>query len=198
MTRDELEELHYITHVENLISILATGILSHRRAARLPHRSVAMQEIQDRRKKVVVPGARPLHDYVNLYINARNKMMFKIVCNSDIKDLCVLRISPDVLDLPNVVIADMNASSDYVKFSPSPKGLENIDKDLVYATSWNHPGPIAKMRHGAIVCAEVLVPDQVGVEYITGIYVANEDTRHQVSDMELGLSVVIKSNLFFK
>lgn len=198
MTRDELEELHYITHVENLTSILANGILSHRRAARLTHRSVAMQEIQDRRKKVVVPGARPLHDYVNLYINARNKMMFKIVCNSDIKDICVLRIDSEVLDLPNVVIADMNASSDYVKFSPSPKGLENIDRDLVFATYWNHPDPIATMRHGAIVCAEALVPDQVGVEYITGVYVANEDARQQVSDMELGLRAIIKSNLFFK
>lgn len=178
--------------------MLDNGILSHRRANKVAHSSVAMPEIQNRRKMVVVPGARPLHDYANLYINARNKMMFKIVRTTHHDSICVLRIDCDVLELPDVVIADQNASSDYVRFGPSPKGLENIAKDLVFAQYWNHPeDPIASMRHGSIVCAEVLVPDRVEPAYITGVYVAGQRGAEAVSVTAPRLKATINATLFF-
>jgi hypothetical protein len=62
------------------------------------HRSVAMAQIQDRTRLIRVPGGRPLHEYANLYICARNPMMFKR--RSDHGALCVLRVSTAVLDLP--------------------------------------------------------------------------------------------------
>ena len=68
MQRDELQELHYITPICNVPSILQHGLLSHVRAAKHKHSSVAMAEIQDRRSEVRVPGGRRLHEYVNLYI----------------------------------------------------------------------------------------------------------------------------------
>jgi hypothetical protein len=70
MKREDLLELHYITPIDNVLSILRSGILSHRLAAQVAHKSVAMAEIQDRRKKVVVPNGMPLHEYANLYIAA--------------------------------------------------------------------------------------------------------------------------------
>ncbi len=71
MERHELQDLHYITPIGNVPSILQQGILSHAGASRLQHQSVAMQEMQDRRARVRVPGGRPLHEYANLYICAR-------------------------------------------------------------------------------------------------------------------------------
>jgi len=71
MKFEELDELHYITPIKNMGSICTMGILSHKKAEKIPHQSVAMDEIQERRKKVVVPGGRPLHQYVNLYFHAR-------------------------------------------------------------------------------------------------------------------------------
>ena len=50
MRRDELDELHYIAPLSNILSIFRLGILSHRGAEKVAHESVAMQEIQDRRK----------------------------------------------------------------------------------------------------------------------------------------------------
>src|SRR3989304_2107472 len=114
MTFEDLEELHYITPTKNIGSIYTLGILSHKKVEKISHQSVAMDEIQERRKKVVVPGGRPLHQYVNLYFHARNPMMFK---RKDFhKELCVVKVSKDVLSLPQVVITDGNASSDYVRF----------------------------------------------------------------------------------
>ena len=77
MRRDELPELHYITPIANVASICRHGILSHRRAGTVSHQSIAMEEIQERRRPVVVPGGRPLHEFVNLYICVRNPMMYK-------------------------------------------------------------------------------------------------------------------------
>lgn len=48
MTREELTELHFITPIKNVPSILSRGILSHTRAAKVPHESVAMERIQER------------------------------------------------------------------------------------------------------------------------------------------------------
>jgi hypothetical protein len=69
MKRNELEELHYITTIRNVPSIMSKGILSHKLVRKIDHNSVAMEVIQERREKKVVPGGRPLHEYVNLYIN---------------------------------------------------------------------------------------------------------------------------------
>ena len=48
-------ELHCIMPIANLSSVLAHGILSYERAARLRHESVAMQPVQDRRDQKQVP-----------------------------------------------------------------------------------------------------------------------------------------------
>lgn len=65
-----------------------------------------MEAIQERRRKVQVPGGRPLHEYANLYLCARNPMLFKIVSAQSAERICVLRVGAAVIDLPNVVIAD--------------------------------------------------------------------------------------------
>jgi len=120
MKRNELEELHYITTIRNVPSIMSKGILSHKRVKKINHNSVAMEVIQERREKKVVPGGRPLHEYVNLYFHPRNPMLY--VRQSHHIDLCILRVSTQVLDLPGVVIADSNASSDYARFAPAVRG----------------------------------------------------------------------------
>ncbi len=109
MVLDDLKELHYITPIDNMKSIAVNGIVSHQKAEKIPHQSVAMNEIQERRRKVVVPGGRPLHQYVNLYFHALNPMMFK---RKDFHaELCIVIVNKGILNLPRVVITDGNASS---------------------------------------------------------------------------------------
>jgi hypothetical protein len=172
------------------------GILSHERAARLDHQSVAMAEIQDRRDHVHVPGGLRLHQYANLYFNARNPMMFKRKDQSD--SLCVLRVSRDVLGLERVVLADQNASSDYVRFL-GPAQLRFIQFDLVYADDWRHPGDqIAYFRHKAAMCAEVLVPGVVPPELIAGAYVVNQNAAQTLAATGFNRAVNINTHLFFR
>jgi len=199
MKREELPELHYLTLIANVASILRRGIISHRRATKVHHESVAMQEIQERRKKVEVPGGRPLHEYVNLYICARNPMLFLIVKKRPHEQLCVLRVSTDVLDLPGVVIADRNASSDHVRWAAAPAGLSIVDRDLVFAEYWTHPNDqIEEWRHKSIKCAELLVPDRVDPGYVMGAYVSGAEGRAAVIGVAAKLAVDVNAHLFFR
>ncbi len=175
MKRSELTELHHIAAISNVPPILRFGILSHVLAERVQHESLAMPEIQARRAKVVIPGGRPLHRYVNLYMNARNKMMFKVKSQRGHLDICVLRVSTEVLDLPKVVVSDRNASSKYVRFGPSPGGIAAIDRNTVFAEWWIHPDDqIATWKHASAMCAEVLVPDRVEPKFVFGAHVSCE------------------------
>lgn len=196
MERNELTELHYITPIVNVPSILAKGILSHNSAKRLRHKSVAMNEIQDRRAKVKVPGGRKLHDYANLYICARNPMMYKR--KEQYMEICVLRISPDIIDLPGVVISDGNASSDYVRFLAAPKGLDVVNRNWTFAEYWTDPDPIIEWQKKSAKCAEVLVPDKVAPSYIMGAYVACEEAKELLEVKVKALTIEINSHLFFK
>ncbi len=197
MNRNELQELHYITHIDNVISIKEKGILSHKLMKKVRHTSVAMPEIQERRSKKVVPNGRPLHDYVNFYFNARNKMLFKIKDRH--AELCIFRISTDVLDLPGVVISDQNASSDYALFTPSPDGLRYVDQTRVFARYWNHPdNPIETLIHGSVMCAEVLVPDKIAPSYIQGAYVSCAESKRVFDSLDTGIQAIINTPLFFR
>ena len=110
---------------------------------------------------VRVPGGRPLHEYVNLYINGRNPMMFTVAVAGNVDDLCLLRIGCEVLDIPGVVVTDCNASTDYVRFSDVDNGLARLDQGRLFAQYWTHSDPVEHRRHKALMCAEVLVPDLV-------------------------------------
>jgi len=129
-------------------------------------------------------------------------MLFRLKFSCGYSEICVLSISPEVLDLPEVIISDCNASSDYARFKSSPKGLEMVDKDLVFAEYWNHPDPIEKYKHVSIKCAEVLVPDRVEARYIRGAYVSCPESKKalemKLSDAGLSINVVVNTYLFFK
>jgi hypothetical protein len=107
-----------------------------------------------------VPGGLKLHQYANLYFDARNPMMYKR--KAEAPDICVLRVSVNVLKLDGTVISDMNAAStNYVRFL-HPSQWKSLNFDAIFATDWRHPGnPPAYYRHSAQKCAEVLVPGVV-------------------------------------
>lgn len=196
MDRGHLEELHYIAPIANLASIAISGILSHRRAEALKHESVAMQEIQDIRARKRVPGGRPLHEYANLYVNGRNPMLFKRI--AEFSDLVVIRVTADVLDLHDVVVTDQNAASDYVRFAAAPLGLAVVSEDYTFADYWTHADQIEQWRHKSLMCAEVLVPDLVPANYITGVHAPSASVLDKVRAITPGLAATVNGKLFFR
>jgi len=195
----DISELHYITHTDNLPSIVRYGILCHREAQLHSPISVADTHIQARRKGKQVPQGLMLHDYANLYINARNPKMYKVTYAGQIVEkICVVSISKDILGLQDVVIADGNAASGYTGFWPSPSGLEKLDKTLVFADSWKDDDQIREWKKKSAICAEVLVPSTVETKYIISILVATEGIAEKVHARGINLPVQSIPRLFFR
>jgi hypothetical protein len=189
-------ELQCIMPMANIGSVMAHGILSYESAARLPHCSVAMQPVQDRRDQKHVPGGLRLHQYANLYFHARNPMLFKRL--DEVNSLCVLRVSIQVLNLEGTVISDQNAASDYVRFlHPSQWGLLNFDD--IFAMDWRHPDDqVAYWRHKARKCAEVLVPHRVESGLLIGAYVVDAAAANRLGGLGFRLPVSVDPVLFFR
>ena len=196
MNRTDVTELHYIAAIANLPSILQHGILSHTQATRVAHDSVAMPEIQERRRNKQIPGARSLHDYANLYFDAHNPMLSK--CRGRNAEICVLHIDPAVLDQAGVIVTDRNAASDWVGFFPVAQGLSVISRERVFARYWTHrDDPYEEMSHKSEKCAEVLVPDCVDVQIIAGAYVANQAALAEFERQNFQLPVRVRGDMFF-
>ncbi len=196
MERDDVIRLFYITAIENISSILQIGLLSYNRALALAHRSVAMPEVQDLRENKRVPNGMPLHDYVNLYFDARNPMMYTL--KNDASNLCVVGVSPTLLERGDVVLSDRNAASGYARFGSSPSALALINKDLVFANTWNCPAdPVEYWRRKTIKCAEALAPHLVEANYIQGVYVCSLEALAQVRTLSPTVKIIVRPSMFF-
>lgn len=187
-------EFHCIMPIVNLPSVAQHGIVSYERAARLPHRSVAMQPVQERRDVKQVPQGLRLHQYANLYFHARNPMMYKR--KSEAPQLSVLRVSVNVLGIDGTVVADQNAASDYVRFL-SPRQMDQLNYDRIYALDWRDPDEITFWRKRAAKCAEVLVPHRVDTALIFGAYACNAAAADAIRHAAPGLPVTVAADLFF-
>lgn len=182
--------------IANIASVTAHGILSYERAARLPHTSVALQPVQERRDRKRVPGGLQLHRYANLYFHARNPMLFKRL--GEAHNLCILRISTRVLDLEGVVLSDQNAASDYARFVP-PSDWRLLNFDDILSMDWRHPGDrIAYFRHKARKCAEVLVPHLVEPQFVLGAYVVDAAARAALANAGFTLPITMEQEIFFR
>lgn len=105
--RKGLECLWYLTHIENLKSILEQGILSYKRVrrSRVPYRSIANPRVRARRRTRA--NGVDLHDYVPLYMVWRNPMLWVVKK----QPLAYIQVSLDAADLKGVIFSDGNAAT---------------------------------------------------------------------------------------
>lgn len=182
--------------INNILSVMQHGILSNEKAKLKKHSSVALFEVQERREIKFVPYGLKLHQYANVYFDARNPMMY--LRRDDACDLCVLKISCDILNIIDVVIADKNASSEYVRFYDSKNGLENLNYDLIYAEYWTDNDYYEYYKKKSIKCAEILVPYNIPYDYILSAAVVDEHAKNKLLQCSFNKPIFIQPKLFFK
>jgi hypothetical protein len=198
MNPDDISGLYYITHIANIESICQKGILSHALAKQLPHTSIAKSEVVELRKKKSVPQGRPLLEYVNLYFNPRNPMMYKVTDGgARIDDICLLKVGPNILMSAGVVITDGNAASSYTRFYPSPAGLASLKRDEIFITSWNDEDPVRRFRLKSTTCSEVLVPDCIEPRFILEAILPGTEMVKTVYGKTGAMELTTDKTLFF-
>ena len=169
--------------------------MSHSLADQVTHESIAEQDVQVRRVGKRVPSGGLLHDYVNLYFDARNPMMSARRAYN--RQIVVVRLSPAVLDIPGTVITDGNAAAGPTAFYPSPAGLTALDEQRVYAQSWLDDDRWTYWEKKRQRCAEVLVPNAVPTDYMLGCYACSDEVATTCRTRVVGLEVEVRASVYF-
>lgn len=195
-TSNRCKSFYSIMPLVNIPSVVQLGILSYDRAQEHPHKSIALDSVQARRDRVIIPNGQRLHSYANLYFTYLNPMMYK---RKDIAEtFCILAVDLRVLLIEGCVLADQNAARDLVKFYTPENGLNNIDFDLVFARSWVDDNPYAQSLKKAIKCAEILIPDSIPYEYIIGAFAVSHEAREQLQGKGFHKEIIVNPRAFYR
>ena len=195
----KIKSLFYITHIENVPSILANGILSHGRveAEKVPFTPIYDSGIVSNRKNKQTPDQISLWEYANLYFQPRNPMMYRVVHERAARDLAVIGVNPGVLQMPHVLVTDGNAANNPTRFFDAADGLRIIEAQwpVIQAEYWKDVDGSKRK-----IMAECLVPDRIDAGCIHTVYVADHDAKKRVESLigSAKTPVVPEPNFFFR
>ena len=213
--RDRRRELYYITGIENLESILSSGILSRDEVEKLGLNFVDIADegiVEKRRKK-------GLSKYVNLYIYPRNAMMYRLSKNRKDK-LLVIGVDAAVSERSGSKVSIGNAASDYsILLNSGDVYLTKLFERVRDIRDWYSSEAIIDIKPfikksklpfpsveylfpKTFLQSEVLIPKRVPKKYIRAIYVPNEDMKKKVLRMvgklPKGIEIIVDPDLFFE
>jgi O-acetyl-ADP-ribose deacetylase (regulator of RNase III) len=196
--KPDIKGLYYITHINNLPSILTRGILSH---AEITERAIPFTSIYDAQivshRQNKKAGDKSLWHFANLYFQPRNPMLYRVISEKNKNDIAIVSVLPTVLSSPDAWVSIGNAASTPSEILPASTGLP-----LIYAmwdvirNEWWKEEDGSKRK----IMSECLVPGIVPPNYIDAVYVANHETAERVRAMNLptGVSVVPEPQMFFQ
>lgn len=197
-----IQNLFYITHINNIVSILEKGILSHESIEnnQLKPTTIYNSQIVDNRSRRIVCENKSLWKFANLYFQPRNAMLYSISKNYPIYEIAIISIKPDILHEKDIWIATGNAAHNDSEIIPIDEGvniLGQIKKETNKEWWSNEDGSKRK------IMAECLVPDKIFPSYIQTIYVpcekANEDLRKTLKATNHNkVSIVVEPTKFFQ
>ena len=201
MKKRPIEGLYYITHIDNLASILRYGVFSHQQIEkqRVSFTPVYASSIVAGRQERLTPDGKSLWDYANVYFQPRNPMLYRVLNEINRKDIVILGISPQVLDIPSAFISAGNAASSLTPIYTIKKGLQVIYDELwsIINNNWWAAEDGSKRK----IMAECLIPNSIPPNLIHSVYVSShpvaQKVRALVESSPLGVEVVPEPHVFF-
>ncbi len=197
----DIDGLYYITHIANLVSILRQGIYSHDqvRKRRIQATRVYDEDVMARRGIISTGKRESLWEYVNLYFQPRNAMMYRLTRQFPGQIVLVkvrLGLTMEELRRRDIWIADGNAASGSTKFSMVSAEAIQIVRENIDRESWNADDEDVKSEQKREMMAECLVPVHVGPRHFATIITPNQQVADQVRRVT-SLPVTIDTYMFF-
>ena len=195
----DLKSLYYITHVDNLPSILHHGILSHQivHDRGIQYTPIYDAAIVSNRQTRTAPDGKSLWDFANVYFQPRNPMLYRVIHEKGATDLAIIGVRPQVLSSPGGFIALGNAASGTTEIVPAAEGRKRIAEiwDTIDSEWWNAVDGSKRK-----IMAECLVPDSIAPDDIHTIFVASHDAANRVRGLHLPASIVVvpEPAMFFR
>ena len=186
MQESGIQFLYYITHIDNLPSILARGIFSHDKivAEGVQNTPIYDEGIVNIRRNRPNPTGKSLWSYANLFFQPRNPMLYRLLRGQK-QNLAVLVIDKRVLSIPGIFLTDGIAASNQTRFYNLSAGLEMLrnQKEIIQSNTWVSWTDTEQNRLQEIynqLMAECLVPNHVHPTYITHFIVADYGVKNVI------------------
>src|SRR5437867_6456654 len=99
---EKIKQLFYITHMDNIPSILRNGILSHKMIedSKVPYTRIYDSGIVSMRQLRKTPDDKSLWNYANVYLQPRNPMLYRVLCEKDASEIAVIGVERSVMATP--------------------------------------------------------------------------------------------------
>lgn len=171
--------IDHMTHIDNLGSIFKNGLLAHNN----PYKKIDIsnKEVNDRRNKKEPIYNRNVHDYVPLYFNPRNAMLYR----NKIKfgdAIVILAFKSDTILLENSFFTNGNVASDHTLYSNDIRELEHEDWNWgrIWSRSW-HEQPDAEEIKWSMM-AEVLIYEKIEINQLQEIYCSSNNAKQYIEE----------------
>ncbi len=194
----EIKSFYYITHINNINSILLEGILSHQNIEDkgINYTAIYDKSIVSNRKLKQTPEGKSLWKYSNVYFQPRNPMLYRVVLEKGVDNIAVIELDRQVLNIPGIYITDGNAANDITEFYDYKSGISIVSKmwETIKAQWWNSLDGSKRK-----IMAEALIPDVIPPNLIHSIFVAKHNIAEKVktSLINKNIPVIPEPTMFF-
>jgi O-acetyl-ADP-ribose deacetylase (regulator of RNase III) len=199
MKKIEVNGLYYITHINNVPSILKHGIFCHERieTEHIEYTRIYDEGIVSNRHNILVPDGRSLWKFTNLFFQPRNPMLYRVLSEKSFKEIAIISVQPRILDRLDIFISTGNAAHSLSEILPSGEGrkiLPQIFRDTLKVEWWNEADGSKRK-----IMAECLVPDSISADDIQTIYVSGHEEKENLEKLikNKDVPVIAEPHMFF-
>ena len=168
--------LFHMTHINNLKNILANGLYSHSQMT--DYFDISNQDVNIRRARQENFHKLKLHDYVPLYFNPRNAMLYQRQKDFS-SELVILEIDKKVILNDYTLFSKGNAARSDCKIEASLLKVKDFPWNNIYASTWSNNGEVDEAQK-SIMMSECLVRAHIPPEYILHVHCISDDVRQKV------------------
>lgn len=189
--------LHHITHIHNLNNILLHGLQTHKNSYKTI--DISNQGVNHRRTKRDSINNLPLHDYVPLYLNVQNAMLYQVQAKYN-DEVVILIFDKNVCVSPRTIFSYGNAATDNTTFIYDINELKCIDWTLVFRQNWKIDG-ISDQFVKSKMMSECLIHGSISGKAIKKIVCSSQKSADNVLNvceyLNKKIEVEFNPNLFF-
>ncbi len=173
-------KLYHLTHIINLKPILNQGLKCHNDA--LGYKDISNLNVNKRREREKRDYG-VLHDYVPLYFNPRNAMLYQ-TCKQFNDQIIILEIKKEIIKKDYTVFSQGNAARRDSFLTRCKNKAASFDWDKIYSRKWAEIGSgIVDEEQKSMMMSECLIFKSIPSSYIKVAHCRDISAFNKVSEL---------------
>ena len=188
--------LFHMTHADNLLSILQHGLFSHNSAPN--YLDISNPDVNSRRERTDPVHKNSLHDYVPLYFNPRNAMLYEKQAEYR-SDIVLLEVSRRVCLSNYTLFTERNAAANRCRFAYCLSDVVKFDWLNIQSRNWATDGAV-QVDKKQLMMSECLVYGHIDTEDLVAVHTMNTSMSSKLQSMLASAqhpSIRFSPSLFF-